>query len=104
MPQASVDQLMVQLGEQLRSERVRRRMEQKDLAKDAGIARSALSRLENGAGGNLQTFVAVTRALGKTDWLTRLAPPVAVDPLEMLRNRQPMAQRVRRRKDEIGKE
>ena len=95
---------MVQLGEQLRGERVRSRMGQKELAQRAGIARSALSRLENGSGGNLHTFIAVARALDKTDWLSRMAPPVTVDPLEMLRNKQPLAQRVRRRKDEIDNE
>lgn len=102
MPQSTVEELLAQLGEHIRTERVRQRLEQARLAAEAGVARSALSRLENGAGGTLRTFVAVLRALGKAGWLATLAPRVTVDPMQMLLSQRPNNQRVKKRKSERG--
>lgn len=101
MSQPSVTELMELLGEQLRRQRIRCRLNQQDLAARAGVARSAVSRLENGAGGNIQTLVAVVRALGKLDWLNGFAPHV-IDPMVLLRIQGSLGKRVRVRKDEDG--
>lgn len=102
MQQQTVEELLFQLGEHIRSERVRQRLEQAQLAAEAGVARSVVSRLENGAGGTMRTFVAVIRALGKADWLATFAPRVTVDPMQLLLSQRPTSQRVKKRKSERG--
>jgi transcriptional regulator with XRE-family HTH domain len=96
----SVDDLATSLGEQLRAERVRQRLDQTDLAKAAGVTRAVVSRLENGAGGNVHSLVAVVRALGRTGWLESLKPAITVRPMELIRSPRPPMQRVRKRKDD----
>ncbi len=98
--QAPIDELMKELGEQVRNERVRQRIEQADLAKRAGIPRSALSRIENGQGATLRTFVAALRALGKDAWIATLSPRTTVRPMELLAGNREPPRRVRMRKDD----
>lgn len=94
-----MNELMQSLGEHLRSQRIRCRFSQQELAARAGVARSAVSRLENGAGGNVETLLAVVRALGRVDWLQAFAPKV-IDPMLLLRTQGSLAQRVRARRGE----
>ena len=53
------------LGEQLRAARVRSNVSQVMLAKQAGVAVTALRRLELGQGATVSTLVSVVRALGR---------------------------------------
>jgi transcriptional regulator with XRE-family HTH domain len=84
----------------LRCERVRQRLRQADVAANAGIALTAVRRLELGSGATVHTLAAVVRALGKTGWWDSLAPAIGVDPMEMLRRLNRLPYRVRRRKDD----
>lgn len=93
--QSIVSELLSSLGDQLRQERVRQRLEQRDVAQRAGVARTAVSRVENGQGGTLGTFVAIVRALGKEDWIASLAPQVSVSPMDLITRRRTAPQRVR---------
>ena len=76
----------VWLGEQVREARLLQGVTQRDLAGRAGVSVSALGKLENGTGSELRTLVRVVRALDRTDWLSALAPPVRVSPMQMLRD------------------
>ena len=76
------------IGEQVRAARVVGGLDQARLATLADVSVGALSNLERGKGSSLKTLVAVVRALGRTDWLEALAPPVTVSPLQMLRAKQ----------------
>lgn len=73
------------VGEHIRAARVTSDLDQTGLAALANVSLGALSNLERGKGSSLKTVVAVVRALGRTDWLEALAPPVTVSPLQMLR-------------------
>lgn len=99
-PLPSVDELAVELGEQLRSQRIRKRLTQEELAVSAGLTRKAVVRLENGDGATVRSFLAVLRALGRHEWLRSLAPAVAISPMELLRSQKPPARRVRARQDD----
>ncbi|MDA8038124.1 MAG: helix-turn-helix transcriptional regulator [Actinomycetota bacterium] len=76
------------VGEQVRASRVARDLDQARLAALADVSVGALSNLERGKGSSLRTVVAVVRALGRTDWLEALAPPVTVSPMHMLHAKQ----------------
>ncbi len=94
--QNTAQELKLLLGVQLRQERIRQRLEQQEVAAAAGVARSALSRVENGQGGTIHTLVSITRALGRTDWLSMLSPQVTVQPMDLIRRTRRAPQRVRR--------
>lgn len=85
----TAEELQVEFGQQLRELRLRRNIDQRQLAEQAGVALNAVKHLENGRGATLASLVKVLRALGRADWLETLAPTVAISPLQMLKAKQP---------------
>ena len=75
------------LGERLRALRLLKNLDQITLAERAGVALSALKRLEGGQGSTVHTLVSVVRALGRSDWLASVAPVPTVNPLTMPRGK-----------------
>jgi transcriptional regulator with XRE-family HTH domain len=84
----TVEEWETLVGEQVRAMRIANDLDQTRLAELADVSVGALSNLERGKGSSLKTVVAVVRALGRTDWLEALAPPVTVSPIQMLRAKQ----------------
>lgn len=84
----TVEEWETLVGEQLRAERITHNLDQVRLATLADVSVGALSNLERGKGSSLKTLVCVLRALGRTDWLEALAPPVTISPIQMLRAKQ----------------
>jgi transcriptional regulator with XRE-family HTH domain len=84
----TVEEWETLVGEQVRAMRIASDLDQARLAELADVSVGALSNLERGKGSSLKTVVAVVRALGRTDWLEALAPPVTVSPIQMLRAKQ----------------
>lgn len=74
------------VGSQVREARLLLGATQRELAARADISVSALGKLENGTGSEVRTLIRTVRALGRTDWLESLAPPIAVSPMQMLRD------------------
>ncbi len=81
---SSTDEWEHSLGEQFRAMRIRAGLEQAVLAERADVSIGAIKNLESGKGSSLKTLIKVARALGRTDWLESLAPPVSVSPMQML--------------------
>ena len=81
----TVDEWEALLGAEIRNVRIANELDQASLAGLANISVGALSNLERGKGSSLKTLIAVVRALGRTDWIEALAPPVTVSPMQMLR-------------------
>ena len=78
-----------ELGEQIRSLRLRKGLPQVEIAERAGVALSALKNLESGKGAALKTFIKVLRALERLEWLDTLAPAVSISPLQILHSKSP---------------
>ena len=83
------------LGYRLRQVRLARNLDQRTVADKAGISLRALSKLENGQGSTLETFLRTLRALDYVKGIDMIAPEPTVSPLSLLKNPRP-AQRVRR--------
>ena len=79
----------VVLGQQLRNLRLRRNIDQRQLAEQAGVALNAVKNLENGRGATLTSLVKVLRVLERVNWLETLAPTVMISPMQMLKTKQP---------------
>ena len=90
----SIKELQVLLGEQLRSLRLSRNLNQIATAEKAGISEKALRNLEAGRGSTVESFLRVLKALDSLDGLELLAPKPSVSPLALLRSSK-ARQRVR---------
>lgn len=82
-------ELMVELGEQLRAQRLRANLTLEEVAGKTGLSINAVRRLESGEGSTLASFVAVLKALQRESWLSTLRPAVTVSPLAMLQRKTP---------------
>jgi transcriptional regulator with XRE-family HTH domain len=92
MTKNTVEEFESDVGDQLKTLRLRQNIDRATLALRAGCSVSALKNLENGAGTTLRTLIAVVRALGREDWLRSVAPMSTISPLNM-----PKAGHVRQR-------
>src|SRR5580692_9507866 len=72
------------IGAGVRAARIAADLDQSELALRADISLGAVKNLEAGKGSTLKTVVRVVRALGRTEWLESLTPPITVSPVAML--------------------
>ena len=91
-----------ELGNHLRSLRLRMDLDQRQLAARAGVGLNAVKNLESGKGATVRSLIRVLRALDRTDWLSALAPQVTVSPLQVLKAKHPR-QRAARKRPNLGK-
>lgn len=94
---ASDAAVLREMGERLTAERVLRELTQADLAREAGVSKRTVERLENGESVQLANLVRVLRALGLLEKLDALLPPAAPGPMDLLAGRGRPRQRVRRK-------
>jgi len=73
------------LGARLEEIRLARNITQADLAKEAGVSRSTLTRLSIGKPVSLDSFVRVMQALRLADHLAALLPDPGVRPVDRVR-------------------
>jgi len=79
------EDLELELGEQLRAERLRQNITMEDLCLKAGVSKQTLRALETGAGSRVISLIRVIAALGLSQWLGTLRPAVRISPLQMAR-------------------
>ena len=79
---ASDSAILKELGERLRTLRLRKNITQEDLAGRTLLAIGTVKSLEAGKG-KLSTLIAVLRELGALDQLDRFIPPVTISPIKM---------------------
>jgi transcriptional regulator with XRE-family HTH domain len=84
------------IGAQVRAQRLRLNLEQATVAGRAGISVNAVKHLESGQGATVKTLIKVLKVLGRVEWLSTLAPPITISPIQML-SRTPDRQRARRK-------
>lgn len=83
-PSRPVFVLAQEFGERLAAYRLSRNLRQSDIAKLAGISRGAVTRLEAGMGGNVESLIRVLSALDIDERLLNLVPDARVSPLDLL--------------------
>ena len=85
----TIEEFETDVGEQIKSLRLKQNIDRATWALRAGCSVSALKNLEYGAGSTLRTLIAVVRALGREDWLRNVAPMATISPLNMPKAGQP---------------
>ena len=98
MARATVDEIEMSLGEQVRRLRIDAQLTQEDVARRADVSKATVSALESGHGSSLPTLIRVLRVLGRDDWFDEIRPDEGPSPLDLLRaqRKQPAPRRVRR--------
>ena len=89
--------LLEQLGERLSAHRLNRNMTQAALAREAGVSKSTVERLESGQSSQLSSLLRILRVLELLPGLEQLVPPVPPSPVEQWRHRRPRRQRASRK-------
>lgn len=85
--------VLAEVGQRVRQERLNQNMEQAILARQAGISRRTLQRLEAGGVSTLATMVRVLRALGKLNAIDAFLPSPGISPIQLARLRGAKRQR-----------
>jgi len=80
-------QIELYLCRKLESVRLMKNISQARLADQAGVSRRTISRMENGKGVSLDTFIRVIKALDLTDHLTALVPSTEIRPIERVKRK-----------------
>jgi transcriptional regulator with XRE-family HTH domain len=97
------DAILTELGLRLAHRRVELQLTQADVAREAGIAKRTLERIEAGESAQLSSLLRIFRALELLPALDRAIPEAKPGPMEMLENKGKLRQRASRsRKDESG--
>ncbi|MDA8563862.1 helix-turn-helix domain-containing protein [Mariniblastus sp.] len=71
-----------ELCKKLERVRLQKNTSQTKLAEAAGVSRRTISRMENGQGVSLDTFIRVMKALGLADHLVAMIPDAKIRPIE----------------------
>lgn len=82
---AAPERVELDMGRRLKKLRLSGNVNQTTLARNAGVSRRTVTRLENGEGVSLDTLIRVMKALGVADRLQELLPDPAVRPIERIR-------------------
>lgn len=83
-----------EIGTRLTQARIRMALTQAELAKEAGIGKRTVERLEAGQSVQLNSFIRVLRVLGLLDIFTTLLPDPKPTPMQLLKLKVEEPQRV----------
>jgi transcriptional regulator with XRE-family HTH domain len=93
--QSTEDAVLAELGERLRRNRLERNLSQEQAAKEAGVSRLTVKRIEDGHSVQLTSWLRVLRFLGLLEGLEQLVPEPLPSPIDQLRRRGRQRQRAR---------
>lgn len=97
-PMLSDEAVLQELGARLSHRRKLVQLTQAELAREAGVSRSTVERLEAGHSVQFTNLIRVLRQLGLLANLEALLPPAEPSPMELLKRGKPR-RRVRKPKD-----
>jgi putative transcriptional regulator len=95
----SVEAALAELGGRVAAERLARNLTQQEVAREAGVTRNTLVRLEGGGSVGTSALVRVLSALGAIERLEVAFPPTPVSPVEQLRLAGQRRRRARPRRE-----
>jgi transcriptional regulator with XRE-family HTH domain len=94
-------QIAAELGKRLDALRLSQNISQAELAKRAGVSRSTMTRIADGKGISLDSFIRVVKALGLAEHLATLLPDPTVRPVEVIRHAGSHRRRASRRRRQV---
>ncbi|MEO8195677.1 MAG: helix-turn-helix domain-containing protein [Thermoanaerobaculia bacterium] len=97
--ESSDERILAELGSRLEQLRLQRGITQAVLAREAGIGKRTLERMEDGGGAQIVSLIRVLRALGLLERLDLLAPEALPSPIALARLQGRRRQRATRKRD-----
>jgi len=98
------DQAMQEeIGERLAQRRIASGMTQSELARQAGVGRSTVERLEAGRSTQMSSFIRILRVLDLLEQFFNLFPEAGLSPMQLLRSRPKLRQRASSRRSPAQK-
>lgn len=94
--------IAAELGQNLKTLRIHKNLDQATVAARAGISVRSLRNLESGDGSSLHTLISVLRVLGREARLDTIAPVPTINPVMMTRKAEPRQRATRPRRKDIG--
>lgn len=91
------DALLAELGVRMARRRLDLRLSQAELARQAGVSKSTVVRLEAGASVQLTSWLRLLRVLGLVEALEPLIPPDGPRPMDLLKLNRKARQRAPRK-------
>ena len=95
--------LLAEMGQRLSRYRLQKNLTQEKLAKEAGVSKRTLERLEAGESVQLTNFIRVLRRLGRLPGLEQLLPKPLPSPMAQLQRQGQQRQRASTNKVEEPK-
>jgi putative transcriptional regulator len=92
---APIEVIQADLGQRLVQLRLARNVNQQQLAREAGVSRRTITRLENGESVSLDTLLRVMRALDVIGRVSALLPDPTVRPIDRVRLKDKERRRAR---------
>lgn len=94
--------ILAELACRITAARLARQFTQAALAKEAGVSKSTVERLENGVSVQLTSLIRCLRALGLVEALEQFLPETPVNPLVLLKRQGKVKQRVRSKRKTVS--
>ena len=97
--------ILTGIGERIAHRRIEQQFTQADLAKQAGVAKRTVERIEAGASAQMSSIIRIFRVLDLLQNLDRMLPETGPGPMELLKRKGKVRQRASssRKPDVSGK-
>lgn len=93
--------ILAEIGRRVARRRIDRQLSQAELAREAGIGKRTVERLENGASSQLSTLIRVFRVLDLLPNLDAMLPEPGISPLDLIALKGKERKRASRRRREV---
>ena len=77
------NEILKDLGKQIRRVRIERKMSQEALSKHSGVSTHSISNIENGKDFSVDNLISILRSLSLLENLTLLIPDIAPNPYDI---------------------
>jgi transcriptional regulator with XRE-family HTH domain len=102
-PLMNDDAILTELGGRLTQRRIEMELTQADLAREAGVSKRTVERIEAGASAQMSSFLRICRVLDLIAGLDQFIPAAGPRPLELLKGQGKMRKRVSSSRKSGGK-
>jgi DNA-binding XRE family transcriptional regulator len=89
----SDEAILAELGARLMRRRIDWRLTQADLAREAGVSKRTVERIEAGASAQMSSMIRIFRILDLIPGMERFIPPPGPRPMELIKNKGKRRQR-----------
>lgn len=77
------NEILIDLGKQIRKTRIEKKMSQGDLSKHSGVSVHSISNIENGKDFSVSNLISILRSLSLLENLNLLVPDIAPNPYDI---------------------